>query len=230
MLFLLDANACFGTAIDALRLQSPWPEVSAVKPMLLVGIGYPGDAAFDAQRRSLDLAPAIQNPTWRSSFVLGPPWHKPGGADAFLAFLSDRLIGLVAQRYPVNARDCHLCGLSLAGFFALYAMAKAPETFRTYVGVSSALWWDDNRIKEDLKCLERKTSHSARALVVVGSTEIPDNPAVCEMMCQQSRQAVDILNDRGYQADYLELAGENHQSCITAAMPAILRFVSRGTP
>lgn len=55
---------------------------------------------------------------------------------------------------------------------------------------------------------------------------LPDNPAVCEMMCQQNRRAVDILKDRGYRADYLELSGENHQSCVTAAMPAILRFVS----
>lgn len=226
VLFLLDANACFGTAVDALRLQSPWPEVSGVKPMVIVGIGYPGEAAFDSRRRSLDLAPAIRNPTWRSSFVLGPPWNKPGGADAFLAFLSDTLIGDLARRYPVNPGDCHLCGLSLAGFFALYAMTRAPGVFRSHVGVSSALWWDDNRIAGDLERLESRDDPAARVLVVVGSTEIPDNPAVCEMMCQQNRRAVDILKDRGYRADYLELSGENHQSCITAAMPAILRFVS----
>lgn len=229
VLFLLDANACFGTAVDALRLQAPWPEVSSVRPMVLVGIGYPGDAAFDSRRRSFDLAPAVRNPTWRSRFALGLPWHTSGGADAFLAFLSQTLMGDIARRYPVNLRNCHLCGLSLAGFLALYAMARMPGAFRSYVGVSSALWWDGNRIAGDLETVERQDESAARALVVVGSAEIPDDPAVCEMMCRQSRQAVDILNARGCRAEYLEMQGENHQSCITAAMPAILRFVSAGT-
>lgn len=227
VLFLLDANACFGTALDTLRLQSPWPEVSSVKPVVLVGIGYPGEATFDHQRRSYDFTPVLRNPTWRSNFVLGLPWNKPGGADAFLSFLTRQLTQILAQKYSLNLQNCHLCGLSLGGFFALYALVKAPEAFRSVIGVSSALWWDNNRIIDDLTTLMDQALVVNNALVVVGEAEIPSDPPICQMMRDQSRAAVEALNVKGCNASYLELAGENHQSCIMAAMPAILRYVCR---
>ena len=229
VLFLVDGNACFGTVIDAIRLQSPWPDLSGVEPMVVVGVGYPGDAAFNHRRRSFDLAPPLRNPTWRSNFVLGPPWNRPGGADAFLSFLLGSLAAALTGKYPVNPRALNLCGLSLGGFFALYALVRKPDAFRAVVAVSSALWWDENRIADDLRTLEAGNEPESRILVAVGSTEIPGDRNICEMMCRFSREAVEALAERGYKAEYLELEGENHQSCITAAMPAVLRFVSSAT-
>ena len=83
-LMLLDANAVMGIATDALRVQAAYPAGTGIRQAVLVGIGYPTEAAYDSVRRSWDYSP----PPGRGypPHTPGGPEVRTGGADAFLAF------------------------------------------------------------------------------------------------------------------------------------------------
>ncbi|EIM73529.1 hypothetical protein A33O_15171 [Nitratireductor aquibiodomus RA22] len=226
VLFVTDANAVFGAAVDAARLQMPWPEVSAVSPFMIVGIGYTCRLPFDHRRRSWDLAPPLRNPSWRSP--LGLPWHRPGGADAFMDFLTGPLTDALGKRYPVDRKARGICGLSLGGTFALYAYATRPDMFSSHAAVSPALWFDDGRVIDELKRLSAQSRPKTRVFIGVGGQEIPGEPGVCEMMLGMSREAAREIERIGSKTLLVEYDGENHQSTIIAAMPRIMREAAAG--
>lgn len=223
LLYLLDANASFGTAVDALRFQAPWPQVSGVGPMIVVGVGYPGDAAFDHRRRSFDFTPPLRNPDWKSPFVLGAPWLKPGGAGLLLDFLTGPLLDAICARYPVDRGQTGVSGLSLGGTFALHALATRPEAFRFYAAVSSALWWDGGRVVDELAAMPGSAGEGRAAFIAVGSQEIPGDEAICEMMISNARSAAEAAGRAGVRTTLVVAEGENHQSTQTALMPSVMR-------
>ncbi len=225
VLFVVDANAIFGAAVDAARLQMPWPDVSEVTPFMIVGVGYPGSAPFDHRRRSWDLAPPLRNPTWKSP--LGLPWHQPGGADDFIDFLTGPLLDALCARYPIARTRRGICGLSLGGTFALYAFATRPEAFTFHAAVSSALWFDSGCVVDELKKLPVGSRPEASGFISLGTDEIPGKPEICEMMLSGSRAAAKEIDRIGSPLTYLECDGENHQSTIIATMPQIMRRASR---
>jgi predicted alpha/beta superfamily hydrolase len=70
-------------------------------------------------------------------------WNAPtGGADKFLAYMKDELIPHINKSYPSNG-DNTLWGHSLGGMFVMYALAKEPAIFKSYICVDPSLWWDD---------------------------------------------------------------------------------------
>ncbi len=50
VLYLLDGNAVFGTAVEAVRIQSQRTEKTNVQPAIVVGIGYEIADAFSSRR------------------------------------------------------------------------------------------------------------------------------------------------------------------------------------
>lgn len=62
VLVLVDGDALFPTALSAARLQAGRPEVSGVGPAVILGVGYPGAAPFDAERRRQDLCRRMAAP------------------------------------------------------------------------------------------------------------------------------------------------------------------------
>ncbi|MFK7922858.1 MAG: alpha/beta hydrolase [Bacteroidia bacterium] len=64
-----------------------------------------------------------------------------GGAAAFMAFVEDEVIPLVAERYLVN-EESTLIGQSLGGLMATEFLMKKPALFNRYIIVSPSLWWD----------------------------------------------------------------------------------------
>ncbi len=95
-------------------------------------------------QRSRDLTPPLpvgaegRGPLSRSA--------PSGGADAFLAFLSDELLPTVDQRYR-TAPWRALLGHSFGGLFGLHALVQKPELFRAYLLASPSLWWGDGDIR-----------------------------------------------------------------------------------
>lgn len=225
VLFVVDANAIFGAAVDAARLQMPWPDVSGVTPFVIVGVGYPGTAPFEHRRRSWDIAPPLRNPTWKSP--LGLPWHQPGGADDFIDFLTGSLLDAPCMRYPLEKSRRGICGLSLGGTFALYAFATRPDGYFFHAAVSSSLWFDDGRILEELEKLPPGSRAAKNAFISVGKEEIPGKQDICDMMLAVSQAAAKEIERIGSLVTYCECEGENHQSTIITTMPQIMRHASR---
>ena len=102
------------------RLQKPKP--------ILIAVG-----GFDW---NTDLTP-WQAPPLRQN---QPPFA--GGADHFLRKLTQQLMPAVETRLSLHAKNRGLCGYSLAGLFAVWALFQT-DLFSRAASVSGSLWYDD---------------------------------------------------------------------------------------
>ena len=157
--YLLDANAYFGTTTEIVRNLS---EFDADSPgLIVVGVGYPVGQFFNTLGvRGIDLTPTRDTAyEAQAARELGDPGPlETGRAREFLGFLEGELIPLVESEYRVDASIRTLVGHSFGGLFALYSMLEAPGLFQQYVVVSPSLWWG---------C-------SDELLVCLGDTAAPD--------------------------------------------------------
>jgi uncharacterized protein len=233
-LYLLDANAYFAAAFSALQVLAP-PDpklasmsLSGVQPMMVVGVGYPGDAPMDLARREFDFLPGHL----ATKPQAGIPWLNGGGADMFLSFLLDDLRPAIAHRYPVDPDRQSLAGHSLGGFFTLYVLVNRPSAFRNYAAISPSLWWDEQHLVNDMSKSSRIAAENAahHVLIAVGSNEIPGYAERSTLMRTLGQSMLKQLLTNGgdhLDAHYVELAGEDHQAAFIASLPAILRLVSK---
>lgn len=228
-LTILDGNAYFATAAEAMRMVQTFPEFvqdgakQQAQPVLVVGVAYPGDALFDGPRRSWDFLPPARNP----EHIERLRGAEPGGADAFLAFLTETLRPALAARWPLR-NDLHtLAGHSLGGYFTLHALASQPAAFQRYAAISPSTWWDDLRIATDLA---QAPASQARVLLEVAEDEWPGYPDYSTVMRDGARAVRDTLTRKGLDADtlrYREIPGADHMTTPVTSMPDIVRFATR---
>ncbi|MFT3719676.1 alpha/beta hydrolase [Pseudorhodoferax sp.] len=162
--YVLDANALFGTFVEAVRRCSRRPDATGVAATAVIGIAHDGEALFaDALRRR--------------DYTCGPPALEPppadgicGGAPAFLAFLADELAPALRRELPLDAARQTLFGHSLAGHFVLQALAARPGAFRTWAAISPSVWWDEAGLRARLAAALPGT-RQARVFMAVGQWE-----------------------------------------------------------
>ncbi|MYZ43356.1 alpha/beta hydrolase [Schauerella aestuarii] len=232
VLVLLDANAYFGAAADAVSLLRQFPlipekgKLTDAAPTLVVGVAYPGDEPINGERRTWDFVPPAINPASLER-LRGP---KPGGADAFTTFLVDELRPALAAKYRVNAARQTLAGHSLGGYYVLHALATQPQAFQRYVSLSPAVWWDDSRILKDLAALK---PGKAEVMLAMATEEWPGFPAGSAEMLDGARSARDVLARIGLAGDalrYVELSNQDHMTTASAMMPTVVRWASLPRP
>lgn len=236
VLVTLDGNAYFAAAVSALRVMAPANPMlkmksSVTRPMIVVGVGYPGDEPFALSDRAFDYLPALIHDNTDLPRQ-GWPGRAPGGADPFIAFLVEELRPALAARYPIDPDHQSLMGHSLGGFFTLYALMKRPGAFRNYIAVSPSLWWDEHALVTEAgaKPLDLTAPSPRHVLVAVAKDELPDSPERSSMMRNLGQTMVTNLNHMGkdrIDARYVELPFEDHQSMQIAILPAALRAASR---
>ena len=227
-LVVLDGNAYFGAAADAMGLLRQFPlmpekgRLADTAPTLVVGVGYPGDEAINGERRTWDFVPAARNPASLER-LRGP---KPGGADAFTDFLVNELRPALAATYRINPARHTLAGHSLGGYYVLHALATRPQAFQRYVSISPAVWWDDSRIVQDLASLD---PGQAQVMLAMASEEWPGwAPGSAEMLIG-ARNVRDVLAQVGLSGDalrYVELSNQDHMTTAFALMSAVVRWSS----
>ncbi len=152
VIYLLDAEMCFGTAVEAVRWQTKPPK--GHDPAVVVGIGYP--SRLDRVReRFLDYTtPAdLGNLPVRGN---GEPWPPLGGADAFLDFIEQELMPAVEARFPVDRSRQAFIGHSMGGFLVLHALFTRKPVFRTYVAGSPSIWWNGHALLEEESAFRRR--------------------------------------------------------------------------
>lgn len=232
VLYMLDGDAWVAGMAEALRLQSRFAAQSEIEPVLLVAIGYPGDAPFNLGRRAFDYLPKHGSGKLSERFMQGAPWHQPGGADAFIDFLTGPLRTAIAERYPANPARQILCGHSFGGHFTLRTMLTRPSAFHDYVALSPSLWWDDGALLKQADDLisALPADYTASLFLAVGAREAPDRPVISERMTRDATMMDAKLREEGpggLHVAYRIFEEENHQSLPTAAASAVLRFVAR---
>jgi predicted alpha/beta superfamily hydrolase len=144
ILYLTDGNACFATAVDALKVQASYPNGTNVTEGVIVAIGYPTNEPYDPLRRSWDLSP----PPGRvyPPFYPDTPDVKTGGGERFLALIEDELKPWVEQQAPIDRSRQTLFGHSFGGLFALYGLFTRPQAFSRWISASPAIYWEDAAI------------------------------------------------------------------------------------
>ncbi|WP_399697531.1 alpha/beta hydrolase [Xenophilus sp.] len=221
VLLFTDGNAYFGAAASLVRLPS-MPGAAGAVP-LVVGIGYPGDAPLHLERRTFDLVPVPTALGAEEGVRLGA---RPGGADAFLAFLLEELVPALAAHHAVDARRVSLAGHSLGGLFALHALLERPAAFHSIAAISPSIWVNEPALLAGAEALAAAPRLPARVLLAVARDEVPGHPERSRRMLSTARAMhgrLRPLHARGLQARLLELDDENHMSTFICTLPAILR-------
>lgn len=144
VLYLTDGNACFATAVDALKVQSSYPNGTNVGEGVIVAIGYPSDQPYDPLRRSWDLSP----PPGRiyPPFFPDSPDVKTGGGELFLTAIEGQLKPWIEEQVAIDSTRQSLFGHSFGGLFTLYALFSRPNAFNRWIAASPAIFWEDAAI------------------------------------------------------------------------------------
>lgn len=120
-LYILDANAHFPMILNLVK-----------KPdnLIIIGIGYKTDQAYDIKNRTKDYTPKIQN-------------NKDGGGDKeFLSFLKDEVFKMTENGYKIKNRA--IFGHSFGGLFVLNTLLVDSSLFTHYFIASPSLWWGES--------------------------------------------------------------------------------------
>ena len=233
VVYILDGNAMFLTAVDAVRAYERRRDGRAAGGAIVVGIGYPPDADASTER-TLDLTPFVdarnRNPT--------------GGAAAFLDFIERDLKPAIARDYAVDPRRQALMGHSLAGLFVVDTALRQPQAFQAYVAMSTSFWFGDHAIVPRIDAFAAGRAADApqlRMLLTVGEYEETPRPGLRDADPAHARQGLEALGHRaqvthaqqtarkladapGTLVDFRLIAGEDHGTVIPASISKGLDF------
>lgn len=245
-IYLLEANATFGTFVDAIRMRSARPEVTGVVPTVVVGIAYPGALVSDRSRRTFDFTAGPAAGESHRPGAIGHPPGGTGGADALLDFLRHEVRPFVADRIAVDPERETLFGHSLAGYFVLRTLLTAPGAFRGYVAASPSIWWDEAGLLAAVREMGagegERSALARRVMVTVGEYEqklapweeaLPQAPTTAarrgtRTMVESARRLAERLREEGgggVEVAFEEFAGEDHASSVLRTIGRCLRFV-----
>jgi predicted alpha/beta superfamily hydrolase len=241
VLYVLDANLFFGTAVEMTRLMYKlWGELP---PLLVVGVAYPtDDGLLQGALRTRDFTPS-DDPgmaAMSSSFPQSPEAMriepKMGGAAAFLDFLRKEVQPFVASRFDVRDDGATIFGSSLGGLFVADAFLTAPGAFDHYIVVSPALWWNQDDAFRVAATRKRLGADEAASLFVAvgGLEEAPEIPSLApfKMVTNARRFAAELKETAEPSLDvlFVELEGESHTSVVPVALTRGLRSIYRRRP
>lgn len=201
VLYVLDADWYFGSAVEAVQCNAPAAAV--------VGIGYPHDEAYVesvlARHEPLPVW-AKEEPGFRvavglermydlslpaSDEVLSGDFPQRsrvrardvGGLDAFIKVLETEIKPRVGGLMAMDCANQAIFGHSLGGLAVLHAMFVAPRAFRTFISASPSIWWNNKAVlKGEAKFAEavRAGSVSPRVLITMGAEEETADPTIAE--------------------------------------------------
>jgi predicted alpha/beta superfamily hydrolase len=204
VLYVLDANICFGLAADVITSLLFGKEIPEI---IVVGVGYPVQSYGEwLTLRARDLTPTVMTEIPGS-----------GGADNFLTCLQTEIFPFIEASYRVDSSDRALAGYSYGGLFALYAMLSQPGVFQRYAASSPYVVWDDHfLLKLEAEYASQHRALPARLFTSTGSLE-EEATAI--------RDTDAILRGRNYTGlhqEFMVFDGETHLSVVA---PAFMRGV-----
>jgi len=197
VLYVLDGDLYFGSALEAARVFAP--EVA------VVGVGYPKDEPYirgvlERHRHVpgyISDQPASRTVAYLERFydltlpasdeVLAGDFDKTiqvragdvGGLDSFLEVLETEIKPRIAGMAPIDASNQAIFGHSAGGLAVLHALFVAPGAFRTFVAASPAIWWSRKAVlagEAQFADAVRAGTATPRILITMGSEEETPDP------------------------------------------------------
>jgi len=224
ILYVLDANAFFGTVIETVGVLSLFKDIPE---MVIVGIGYPVNSFIETiSFRTRDYTPTVRDEWYEASMKPflpeAPEYAGSGGAADFLQFIRSELMPFINSNYRINAGDQTIVGHSFGGLFALYTLFHHPDTFSRYIIGSPAIWWDEGvTFQYERDFAANNTDLSAKIFMSAGSDE-------AEHMIPNMQKLALALQDRNYENLDIKthiFEGETHLSVAPATISRGLRAV-----
>jgi predicted alpha/beta superfamily hydrolase len=183
VIYVLDGNWSFAITAQIARALTIGPD--GIPPAIVVGVGYAidGPAAFGATAalRYRDLAHGVDEKHIAMMREMIPPALWPdaapvGKSDRFSRFIEEQLKPFIEARYPVDASNQTLLGVSLGGLFVLRTLFTASSSFSRYIAVSPSIWWNCCEVL-DAEAKAVAEGHVAGSLFMgVGSDEHTQAP------------------------------------------------------
>lgn len=140
---LLDGNAAMA-AIDEGLLQT----LDAAEPPVIIAIGYDTELRFDVNARAYDYTPPFPADQPDEEGARG---RKGGGADTFLALITQTILPRVRKMVAIDDHRLTLWGHSYGGLFTLHTLFTQPPLFQRYVAASPSLGWQRAVILDEEK-------------------------------------------------------------------------------
>ncbi len=249
VVYVLDGNLHFGTAVDTARMQSPW---HVDRSLVVVGIGYQTDSENEALRlRNLDLTMPVKAEYLATGWIakMQSKAEEYGSVDTFLDMIEKDVKPRVEALVRIDRTNQALMGHSLGGLTTLHAMFTHPGRYQHYVVISPSIWWNNEAVLADEPAFREAVQAGradVRALLVVGgleSTPRTERPGVrisqdqidemvkeCHMVpnVEQLGARLARLNGPHLTVTTTVLPDENHNSVVPAAISRGIRFVMRG--
>ncbi len=224
VVYVLDGNTSFGMAS---QIVIPMMWARDVPPVLVVGVGYQVASPFEVVAlRSRDLLPTAEAGFAARMQEVGfavPQGLETGGADAFLAFITQELKPFIDARYPTDPANETLVGYSYGGTFAFHTLISAPSTFERYVIGSPVLARDGGElIADERSYAERTSALPATVFLSAGEYEIDNG------ILESVEQMIETLRKRRYEGLVLEthiFEQETHESALAPTLSRGLRAV-----
>jgi predicted alpha/beta superfamily hydrolase len=140
---------------------------------------------------------------------------KGGGkAGLYGRFLSEELKPFIDRTYRTRKDAAHTAvgGASLGGLVSLWLALEHPQVFGAALGVSPAIWWDDDFVPRKVVALPRKLP--LKIWLDIGTLEGDDDVAAV-------RRMRDALEAKGWKLGtdlaYVEQEGSQHDEISWAA-------------
>ncbi|QKV52212.1 alpha/beta hydrolase [Comamonas antarctica] len=218
VLYVLDGNAYFGSFAQARWVQEYLP----VGKSIVVGVGYPGDKAWDVRRMN-DYTAALRDPPPPETRAYAK--YKSGARKEFLDFMTGRLRAEIAQRFPVNLERQSLFGHSFGGLFALYAFYERPQAFQAIVAASPSMEWNAQSILDDERAFGARVAAgqqraSSRLLLIAGDRDTDGDPESVRLLADR----LERLSAWGLRVRLQRYPDEVHASVPAQSVNDVLRF------
>ncbi len=197
-------------AYDELRAAN------AIRPLLLVGIGYGASYSRPRNRRGRDYTPVAHSDEPSS-----------GGGDDFLRFLSASFWPQLLDRYPVADGPRGIAGHSLGSLLVLHALFQPQPFFTHHLASAPSIWWADRAILQQADRLRaRQPALPAELFLDVGLDDTASMTGDLDLLEAQ-------LNARPFAAldvSVRRFPGRNHYNVLPDAFREGLRTLFNDAP
>jgi predicted alpha/beta superfamily hydrolase len=206
VIYVLDGEGQFAQAVGVIRFLG---KVNKMPQAIIVGIPN--------TNRNRDLSPPTSDPKDMEKLPGG------GGAERFLAFLTDELTPFIDANYRTRPFRV-LFGHSGAGLFVVHTFLNRRDAFGAYIASSPSLFWDNNgETRSAEKILAADTTLRGVLFLSRGQET--------ELMARNLAPFVKVLQVRapgGLRWKFEILEQENHESAPLRAIYDGLDFVYQG--
>lgn len=185
VLWMLDGDASFPLVFTQ-PAHGLFPPASGASggAGVVVAIGFPGGAPFDAPARSRNYTPTPDSETGDSVS------SEFGGASDFLYFLTQELRPALAARLPLDPGRNTLFGFSYGGLFTLHTLIAHPGHFQRYWAASPSLWFSKGLMMRRMRDTPPVTDAQCLVVTVGRDEQFPTRPLPSARMAHLARRAM----------------------------------------